>query len=51
LGSETISVNVTRRTVTNYEYEISLNESKRNIKILNSIYADKLEAQFLELMK
>jgi hypothetical protein len=51
LGSETIQVNVTRRTVTNYEYEISLNESKRNIKILNSIYADKLEAQFLELMK
>ncbi len=51
LGSETIQVNVTRRTVTNYEYEISLNESKRNIKILNKAYADKLESQFLELMK
>ena len=49
--AENVQVNVTKRTVTNYEYEISLNESKRNIKILNSIYADKLEAQFLELMK
>jgi len=51
LGSETISVNVVKSVVTNYEYENSLNESKRNIKILNKAYADKLESQFLELMK
>jgi len=51
LGSETIRVNVVKGVVTNYEYENSLNESKRNIKILNKAYADKLESQFLELMK
>lgn len=51
LGSETIRVNVVKNVVTNYEYENSLNESKRNIKILNKAYADKLESQFLELMK
>lgn len=51
LGSETITVNVVKSVVTNYEYENSLNESKRNIKILNKAYADKLESQFLELMK
>jgi hypothetical protein len=51
LGSEIIQVNVVKKVVTNYEYETTLNESKRNIKILNKIYADTLEAQFLELMK
>ena len=51
LGSETIRVNIVKGVVTNYEYENSLNESKRNIKILNKAYADKLESQFLELMK
>jgi hypothetical protein len=51
LGSEIIQVNVAKKVVTNYEYETTLNESKRNIKILNKIYADTLEAQFLELMK
>ena len=51
LGSETIVVNVAKSIVTNYEYENFVNESKRNIKILNKAYADKLESQFLELMK
>lgn len=51
LGSEAITVKVETSVVTNYEYENSLNESKRNIKILNKAYADKLESQFLELMK
>ena len=51
LGSETIRVNIVKGVVTNYEYENFVNESKRNIKILNKAYADKLESQFLELMK
>jgi hypothetical protein len=51
VSGETVTVNVKTKPVTNYEYEVTLNESKRNIKILNSMYADKLEAQFLELMK
>ena len=51
VGGEIVTVSVTTKTVSNYEYEIALNESKRNIQILIKMYADKLEAQFLELMK
>jgi hypothetical protein len=51
LGSEIIQVNVASKVVTNYEYETTSNELKRNIKILNKIYADTLESQFLELME
>ena len=33
-----------------YDYENDLNESKRNIRILNSLYVDQLETQFKNLM-
>lgn len=51
IGAEQVQINVKTKAVTNYEYEIEQNESKRNIKLLNKMYTDKLEAQFLELMK
>lgn len=51
VGEDTVVIKTVKRTVTNYEYEVAQNESRRNIKILNKIYADSLEAQFLELMK
>jgi hypothetical protein len=51
VGQDTVVINTVKRTVTNYEYEVAQNESRRNIKILNKMYADSLEAQFLELMK
>lgn len=51
IGAEQVQINVKTKAVTNYEYEIEQNELKRNIKLLNKMYTDKLEAQFLELMK
>lgn len=51
VGEDTVVIKTVKRTVTNYEYEVAQNESRRNIKILNKMYADSLEAQFLELMK
>ena len=51
IGEETISMNVRKTTVSNYEYELTVNESKRKIKILNKSYVDIFETQFMELMK
>ena len=51
LNGETFNVNVTTNIVTNYNYEINLNESKRNIKILNKDYAPQLERELSSLMK
>lgn len=50
IDSHIIEINVKTKIVTNYEYEIALNESKRNIKILNKDYALKLEKEFMDLM-
>lgn len=51
IGSEVVIIDITKRAVTNYEYELELNESKRSIKILNKEYAAQLEKEFVELMK
>lgn len=51
LNGESFNVNITRNAVTNYNYEINLNESKRNIKILNKDYAPQLERELSSLMK
>jgi len=32
--------------ITNYEYEVSLNEEKRSIKIVRPIYIEKIESEF-----
>jgi hypothetical protein len=45
-----VSVDITKKAVTLYEYEQDLNESKRNINILNAAYINELEKQFEELM-
>jgi len=44
------TVTTSRKTVSYYEYETDLNESYRNIKLLNSIYVGELEKQFKKLM-
>jgi hypothetical protein len=46
-----VTLNTTVDVVTNYEYEMRLNEDKRNIKILNKDLAAQLEEEFLKLMK
>jgi hypothetical protein len=45
-----VIVDIKRNSVDNFTYEFNLNESKRNIKILNKNYADRLELEFRKLM-
>jgi len=44
------SITTSRKIVSYYDYEYDLNESYRNIKLLNSIYVGELEKQFKKLM-
>ena len=45
-----VNIRISKNAVDNYTYEYNLNESKRNIKLLNKSYADKLEVEFNKLM-
>jgi hypothetical protein len=45
-----VIVEITRNAVDNFTYEYDLNESKRNIRLLNKTYCDKLEIEFRKLM-
>ena len=45
-----VDITIQPTAVTNYDYELDLNESKRSINILNSKYVDQLEMQFQDLM-
>ena len=45
-----VDITIQPTPITNYEYEMNLNESKRNISILNSKYVDQLEKEFQDLM-
>lgn len=49
-SGEIVIVKIQKNIVSNYEYEFNLNESKRNIKILNKIYANQLEQELENLM-
>jgi hypothetical protein len=50
-GGTSCTVTITKNIVTLYDYEEELNESRRQIKLLNSTYAGEMEQQFAELMK
>jgi hypothetical protein len=50
IGNSTVTVATTKRIVSVYDYEYELNESKRKINILNSVYVDQMEQQFKSLM-
>ncbi|NBP04280.1 MAG: hypothetical protein EBU90_30155 [Proteobacteria bacterium] len=50
LPSGSVTVSVQKNAVSVYDYEVSLNESKRKIKIVNYIYANQLEEEFTKLM-
>jgi hypothetical protein len=50
-NGDIVIVQVQKNIVSNYEYEFNLNESRRNIKILNVAYANQLEQELEELMK
>jgi hypothetical protein len=48
--SGTVTINTTKKIVSLYDYELNLNESKRNIKILNSNYVNQFETELTDLM-
>ena len=50
LPTGVVDITIQPTPITNYEYEMNLNESKRNINILNSKYVDQLENEFQDLM-
>lgn len=45
-----VDVSIQPVSVSNYQYELELNENKRTIKLLNKLYADQLESEFTKLM-
>ena len=50
-SSGTTAVSVTKNSVTLYQYEYDLNESKRNIKLLKKEFANQIEQNLIDLMK
>lgn len=50
LPTGVVDVTVTKQAISYYDYENDLNESKRNIKLLNSNYVDEIETQLKKLM-
>jgi hypothetical protein len=46
-----VTFTLSTNAVNIYDYEYGLNEAKRNIKIINSIYATQLETQYQTLVK
>lgn len=44
------TISISKAAVTIFDYEYDLNESKRNIKILNSTYASQMEQSFQKVM-
>ena len=51
LPSGDVSIKIDRNAVSLYDYELELNESKRNIKLLNATYTNELETEFKKLME
>jgi len=45
-----VVVTVETNAVSLYDYELNLNESKRNIKLLNSVYVNQIETEYQKLM-
>lgn len=46
----TVTISTTAQAISYYDYELSKNEAKRSIKILNATYANQLETEFKKLM-
>ena len=50
LPTGNVTVTISKTAVSYYDYELSVNEGKRNINLLNVNYVDQLEEQFKQLM-
>lgn len=51
LPTGTVTVSVTKKILSYYDWELDTNESKRTINILNEVYVNQLEKEFKNLMK
>lgn len=51
LPTGNVKVDVTKTAVSIFDYENDLNESKRNIRLLNAAYVSQLENEFEKLMR
>ena len=49
-NNENITITVTKQTLTYYDYENNLNESKRSIKLLKKEFVDSVEKEFLRVV-
>lgn len=45
-----VSYSIRKKSVSIYDYELELNEAKREIKLINSVYANQMERQLETLM-
>lgn len=50
MASGDVIYQIEKKSLTNYEYEVELNDAKRSIKLLNRDYASQLEQEFQALM-
>ena len=50
-NGSTITYTISKNAVSIYDYENDLNESKRNINLINSSYANQVESRYQALMK
>jgi hypothetical protein len=49
-SGQTCTVSIDKEIETLYDYEHELNESRRNIKILNSVFLKQMEQSFVQIM-
>lgn len=49
-NGSTVTVTTDKSSVNIYDYEMSVNEKNRSIRLINAIYADQLEKEFQTLM-
>lgn len=50
LPTGNVTVTISKKIITYYDYEVDLNDKKRTIKILNAVYVDEVEKQFQNLL-
>ena len=50
LNTGLVRVDITKRPVSIYDYELAINDSKKTISILNKKYVDQMEMEFQQLM-
>lgn len=50
LPTGVVTVTISKSAISYYDYELNLNESKRNIQLLNSNYVNQLETELKNLM-